>query len=127
MYYFKTDFVRDEDNTEQAKYSLVEKADGLLCIAENIFDEVERNEYSSHYASKDRHLFIFNDYYSEEKFKEFRNRVLNANGTKVVYIYSSDNNVDTNLINDNRVVIKPIPSKIYEIYKEIVEGIKRGD
>ena len=127
LYYFKTDFVKDEDNTEQAKYCLVEKVDGLLCIAENIFDEVERNEYSSHYASKDRHLFIFNDYYSEEKFKEFRNRVLNANGTKVVYIYSSDNNVDTNLIKDNRVVIKPIPSKIYEIYKEIVEGIKRGD
>lgn len=127
LYYFKTDFVKDEDNTEQAKYSLVEKVDGLLCIAENIFDEVERNEYSSHYASKDRHLFIFNDYYSEEKFKEFRNRVLNTTGTKVVYIYSSDNNVDTNLINDNRVVIKPIPSKIYEIYKEIVEGIKRGD
>lgn len=127
LYYFKTDFVKDEANTEQAKYCLVEKVDGLLCIAENIFDEVERNEYSSHYASKDRHLFIFNDYYSEEKFKEFRNRVLNANGTKVVYIYSSDNNVDTNLIKDNRVVIKPIPSKIYEIYKEIVEGIKRGD
>ena len=127
LYYFKTDFVKDEDNTEQAKYCLVEKVDGLLCIAENIFDEVERNEYSSHYASKDKHLFIFNDYYSEEKFKEFRNRVLNANGTKVVYIYSSDNNVDTNLIKDNRVVIKPIPSKIYEIYKEIVEGIKRGD
>ena len=127
LYYFKTDFVRDEANTEQAKYCLVEKVDGLLCIAENILDEVERNEYSSHYVSKDRHLFIFNDYYSKEKFDEFKNRVLNENGSKVVYIYSADNNIDIKLIKDNQVVIKPIPSKIYKIYKEIVEGIKKGE
>lgn len=127
LFYFKTDFIKDENNTEQARYSLVEKVDGLLCIAENIFEEVERNDYSSHYKSKNKHLFIFNDYYSKEKFDEFKQRILKTIGSKIVYIYSSNNDVDPTLINDKDVIIKPIPSKIYEIYKEIVEEIKRGE
>lgn len=127
LFYFKTDFVKDENNTEQARYSLVEKVDGLLCIAENIFEEVERNDYSSHYKSKNKHLFIFNDYYSKEKFDEFKQRILKTIGSKIVYIYSSNNDVNPTLINDKDVIIKPIPSKIYEIYKEIVEEIKRGE
>lgn len=127
LFYFKTDFVKDENNTEQARYSLVEKVDGLLCIAENIFEEVERNDYSSHYKSKNKHLFIFNDYYSKEKFDEFKQRILKTIGSKIVYIYSSNNDVDPTLINYKDVIIKPIPSKIYEIYKEIVEEIKRGE
>lgn len=127
LYYFKTDFVKDQNNTEQARYDLVEKVDGLLCIVENIFDEVERNTYSSHYSSKDRHLFIYNDYYSPETFEEFKNRVINCKGERIVYVYSSDNNVDETLFEDKTIQLKPIPMKIYEIYKEIVEEIKRGE
>lgn len=126
LYYFKTGFIKDEENTEQAKYNLVEKVDALLCIYENIFDEIERNDYSSHFVGNNRHLFIYNDYYNVQKFEEFKDRVLNANGEKIVYVYSSDNNIDPTLIEREDVVIKPIPSKIYEIYKEIVEEIKRG-
>ena len=127
LYYFKTDFIKDEPNTEQAKYNLVEKVDALLCIAENVFNEIERNEYSSHYQDNDKHLFIYNDYFNETKFNEFKNRILNCLGEKIVYIYSSDNNLDENLIVGNNITLKPIPSKIYEIYKEIVEDIKRGE
>lgn len=126
LYYFKPDFIKDEENTEQAKYNLVEKVDALLCIRENIFDEKERNEYSSHFVGNNKHLFIYNDYYNVQKFEEFKGRVLNASGEKIVYVYSSDNNVEPTLIEREDVVIKPIPSKIYEIYKEIVEDIKRG-
>lgn len=72
-------------------------------------------------------MFIYSNYYNEIKFKEFKQRVLNASGTKVVYIFSSDNNVDETLFEGIKdVEVKPIPSKIYEIYKEIVEDIKRG-
>ena len=127
LYYFKTDFIKDEANAEQARYNLVEKVDSLLCIAENIFEEVERNDYSSHYASNDRHLFIYNDYFNATKFEEFKQRVLSAEGHKIVYIYSSDNTLDESLIVGNNIELKPIPSKIYEIYKEIVEEIKRDE
>lgn len=129
LIYYKTDFIKDSNNTDQAKYCLVEKVDELLCISEDIFIQLERNDYSSHYVSNDktRHMFIYSDYYNETKFKEFKQRVLSALGTKVVYIFSSDNNVDETLFEGIKdVEVKPIPSKIYEIYKEIVEDIKRG-
>ena len=127
LFYFETAFIKDEINTEQVKYNLVEKADGLLCIAENIFDEAERNEYSSHFMCGDAHLFIYNDFYNESKFSEFKARVCAAQGRKIVYVYSSDNTVDETLFDDPSITLKPIPSKIYEVYKEIVEDIKRGE
>lgn len=129
LIYYKTDFIKDSNNTDQAKYCLVEKVDELLCISEDIFIQKERNDYSSHYVSNDnnRHMFIYSDYYNEEKFKEFKQRVLDTNGRKIVYLFSSDNNVDETLFEGvSGVTVKPIPSKIYEIYKEIVEDIKRG-
>ena len=50
LYYFKTDFVKDEKNRDQAKYSLVEKCNELLCILEDCYDLVESHnswyEYS---------------------------------------------------------------------------------
>ena len=120
LIYYKTDFIKDSNNTDQAKYCLVEKVDELLCISEDIFIQLERNDYSSHYVSNDekRHMFIYSDYYNEIKFKEFKQRVLNAFGTKVVYIFSSDNSVDETLFEGTKdIEVKPIPSKIYEIYK----------
>ncbi len=129
LIYYKTDFIKDSNNADQAKYCLVEKVDELLCISEDIFVQLERNDYSSHYISNDdtRHMFIYSDYYNEEKFNEFKQRVLKANGKKIVYVFSSDNNVDETLFEEvENVEVKPIPSKIYEIYKEIVEDIKRG-
>ncbi len=129
LIYYKTDFIKDSNNTDQAKYCLVEKVDELLCISEDIFIQLERNDYSSHYVSNDntRHMFIYSDYYNEEKFKEFKQRVLDTNGIKIVYVFSSDNNVDETLFEKVKdVEVKPIPAKIYEIYKEIVEDIKRG-
>ena len=127
LYYFKTDFVRDESNVEQAKYSLVERVDSLICILENIYTEVEMNDYSSHYTDGKKHLFIYNEYFNEKKFSEFKNRVKKTNGTKIVYVFSGDNEIDPELINEDGVILKPIPSKIYEIYKEISESIKRGE
>jgi len=127
LHYFKTAFIENHKNSDQAKYSLVEKVDGLLCILEDIFIEEDRNSYSSHFRDGSRHLFIYNDYYSEGSFAEFKKRVIESKGEKIVYVYSSDNNVDTSLFAGFDVTVKPIPSKIYEIYREIVEGIKRGE
>lgn len=48
-----------------------------------------------------------------------------AKGEKIVYIYSSDNSLDMYDLTDlSDSTIKPIPSKIYEIYKEIIGQIK---
>lgn len=129
LYYLKTDFVEDCNNKDQAKYNLVEKVDSLLCILEDIYERKECNDYSSHYSSIDnnKHLFIYNEYYNKEKFDEFMSRVNKEKGEKIVYIFSSDNEVDESLNKYKNIVFKSIPSKIYEIYKEIAEGIKREE
>ena len=44
LIYYKTDFIKDCNNTDQAKYCLVEKVDELLCISEDIFVQLERND-----------------------------------------------------------------------------------
>lgn len=126
LFFYRTDFISDEKNVEQAKYNLVEKVDSLLCISENIFSLKERGDYFSHYCDSNRHLFIYSDYYSENKWNAFKKLVLSATGEKIVYVYSSDNEIDESLISGKDVSIKPIPAKIYEIYKEIVEDIKRN-
>ncbi len=130
LIYYKTDFIPDSKNTDQAKYCLVEKVDELLCISEDIFINQSRNDYSSHYVSNDkkRHMFIYSDYFDNEKFNKFKEEVLSVEGEKTVYMFSLDNTIDETLFDtDSGVELKPIPSKIYEIYKEIVESIKRGE
>lgn len=127
LYFFKTDFIKDTKNSDQAKYNLVEKVDELLCILEDTFHFESRNDFSSHYSNKEKHLFIYNDYFNEQKYNAFKDTVLKVNGEKVVYIFSTDNSVDESIVFDNSTVVKSIPSKIYEIYKEISDGIKRGE
>lgn len=47
-------------------------------------------------------------------------------GEKTVYMFSTNNSVDIRPFDGmDDVTVKPIPSKIYEIYKEIVEDIKK--
>lgn len=129
LLYYITEFIEDSQNTDQAKYCLVEKIDELLCVIENTFIKQSRNEYMAHYSSVDKsnNTFIYFDYYDDEKFIEFKCAVNGTEGKKVVYVFSEDNVVDALLFKDTEdTTVKPIPAKIYEIYKEIVEDIKRG-
>lgn len=128
LYYFKTDFVKDEANRDQAKYSLVEKCNGLLCILEDCYDSVSSHNVWFEYSSNDKELFIYNDFYSEDSFNEMKRRIGEVKKPCILYVFSTSDSLDAvDLDGLNNVVVKPIPSKIYEIYKEIVEGIKRGE
>lgn len=130
LMYYKTDFIKDSKDTDQAKYCLVEKVDELLCIVEETYIAKERTEHYSHYESLngEKHTFIYSDYYSEEPFKNFCELISGIDGEKTVYMFSTDNVIDERLFASlNDVTVKPIPNKIYEIYREIVEDIKRGE
>lgn len=130
LMYYKTEFIKDSKDTDQAKYTLVEKVDELLCIIEETYIEKERTDYYSHYETfaGDKHTFIYSDYYSPEPFSDFIKLIDSVEGEKIVYMFSTDNLIDEKLFeNITEVTIKPIPNKIYEIYKEIVEDIKRGE
>lgn len=130
LIFYKTDFIEDSRDTDQGKYSLVEKVDELICIKEETFVAKERTEHFSHYESfsGEKHTFIYSDYYSAEPFSDFIKLINSVDGEKIVFMFSTDNVVDEKLFeNINNITLKPIPSKIYDIYKEIVEDIKRGE
>lgn len=127
--YFKTQFINDCKDRDQAKYNLVEKINGLLSIVEDCYTEIGKTSYSYHYiGSSNKHMFIYNDFYSEEKFNSFANEVNLTKGEKIVYVFTIGNEVDSSiseLLKDS--IVKPVPTKIYENYKDIVEDIKRGE
>ena len=128
--YYKTEFIKDSKDTDQAKYTLVEKVDELLCILEETHVKKERTDYYSHYETfaGDKHTFIYSEYYSAEPFSDFIKLIDSVDGEKIIYMFSTDNIIDEKLFeNITEITIKPIPNKIYEIYKEIVEDIKRGE
>lgn len=128
LIYLKTDFVHDEKNRDQAKYSLVEKCNSLLCLLEDCYELIEKKGPWFEYASPDKELFIYNDFYSNDSFSEMKSRIRNIKKQCILYVFSTDENLDLVDVNDlQNVVLKPIPTKIYEIYKEIVAEIKRGE
>ncbi len=131
--YFKTDFVEDSILKEQAKYSLVEQCDGLLCILEGCYDICNEGQSYNIYlnSSKNKSLSIFNDNFDDKLFSEMLEKVNKTNVEEnVVYYFSLDSNIDTSIEKKvlekvSNAVVKPIPSKIYEIYKKIVDEAER--
>ena len=130
IHYYRAETIPRDSNTDQSKYNLVTKVDSLLCIMEETYNVVEIADNYAHYTSSDhlKHTLIYNDYYSESPFESFKKIVLSTPGNKVVYVFSLDNSVDKTLFGEMPdVVVKPIPSKIFEIYQEVTECLKRGD
>jgi adenine-specific DNA-methyltransferase len=129
FHYFKTDFISHSGNADQSKYDLVEKVNHLLCISENVFNLVEQTNKYFIYGDTDglKEVFMFIDYYDKVSFDMFKNKIESSKATeKIVYVFSTDNMVDERVFEGIKgIELKPIPSKMYEIYKEIVQDIKR--
>lgn len=126
MVYFKTDFVKDQVNRDSAKYSLVAKCNGLLCILEDCYNLIEQGHEWFHYSSNNKDMFVYTDFCNIETFNEMKKKILSCQKPIILYVFSTDENLDGFDLSDlKNVSVKPIPSKIYEIYKEIVEEIKR--
>ena len=130
LHYYKTDFIPHNGNADQSKYDLVEIVNHLLCISENVYNLIDQSEKHYIYGSSDRtkEVFMYIDYYDKVSFDKFLAKIQSSQAKeKIVYVFSSDNTVDEKLFEGIKgIELKPIPSKMYEIYKEIVEDIKRG-
>lgn len=130
LHYYKCDFIPNVGNQDQAKYNLVEKVNHLLCILENTFELVviKSKYFIYRNVNLQKYLYIYIDYYDQKSFDDFKDEIINTKcNSKVVYIYSNDSVIDESLLVAlPKIEVKVIPSKIYEIYREIVEEIKRG-
>lgn len=131
--YFRTSFLNDVNNRDQAKYNLVQKCDSLLCIKEHVYEKVESAESFNIYIRHDQKaMAIFNDYFEEKSFLSMIEKLKNINiDNVIIYYFSLDNTIDENLEklaleHIENSVVKPIPSKIYEVYKKNTDGLRRN-
>lgn len=130
LHYFKTDLVHDDPEADQSKFQLVEKLDSLLCIYEDVFNKHKEAKEFSHFSSYDdkKHVFIYKDIYGIDSFDKLCKYINKYGGNKILYMFTLDDCTDFAECDElNDVEIKPIPAKMYEIYKTIAEEIKRGE
>lgn len=130
LHYYKTDFIPHNGNADQTKYDLVEKVNHLLCISENVYVLIDQSDKHYIYANTTatKEVFMYIDYYDKPSFDKFLTKIQTSKAhEKIVYVFSTDNTVDERLFEGIKgAELKPIPSKMYEIYKHIVEEIKWG-
>ncbi|MEG0034693.1 MAG: DNA methyltransferase [Bacilli bacterium] len=134
LIYYKTELIDNNHSIDQNKYNLVEKCNELLCLSENIFTLIkkEKSFFIYNNLNSKKWLFIYFDYYNNDQFSQMLNELEKQNEEiKIVYLFSLNNEIDANeeklIFNRiHNVTIKPIPSKIYEIYMKIMDDLKRN-
>ena len=120
--YYKTAFVGKNnilDVIDQDKIELAYNAGGLLAIAENTLDLIEKNDYWQFFENKDRYTAI---YFKEEadKFDDFLKKVGELERPTTVYVFSWDSEgLTDDFAMMSHVRVKAIPQPILEIYKRI--------
>ncbi len=120
--YFETAFV-GKNNILKAddgdKIELAYNAGGMLAIAENTYDPVEKTDSWQIFESEKRYTAI---YFKEEfgKYDDFVERVKKLNRPTSVYVFSWEKEMDFEEFEDNKqIAVKTIPQPILEIYKQI--------
>ena len=120
--YFKTAFVGKNNilaADDADKIELAYKAGGLLAVAENTFDQVERNDHWQIFENEKQNTAV---YFREEfsKFDDFIEKVRKLKKPTVVYIFSWEKEFEFNDFDDDKnIKVKTIPQPILEIYQQI--------
>lgn len=128
--YYKSKLIERHRSDDQTKYNMMEDIDGLLCVIENIFEVEKIDEDICIYKNKftNKILMIYKDYFNKNKVDILLDYIKSNQDKKIVlYPFSTDDNIfigGTDVFTN--LVVKPIPTKIYNIYKEMVEEIKKG-
>lgn len=127
LYYYQTDFVKDSPSRDQAKYNLVFNIPELLGLSEGIMHFEHTGESYSVYSSVEsgRKMFVYFDLGNSASLNKMIEEANLEKTNPLVFIFSLDNTIDTMVQSRMpKSVLKPVPAKIYEIYKHLVEDIK---
>ncbi len=120
--YYKTAFVGKNNilnANDKDKLELAYNAGGMLAIAENTLEKVEKNNYFQIFENGKQYTAI---YFREElnKLDAFIKKVRSLKKPVVVYIFSWEKELNFNEFEDYKnIIVKTIPQPILEIYKQI--------
>jgi len=116
--YYKTDFV-DAEPTDLNKKKLVDKSTEMLCLKEDCFDEIKKNNNFSIFTnSQNKNLGII---YDDSGIEPFKKEAKKLNKKFTVYVFSLDESAREEEFEDIKklVNLKPIPAVILNVYKQI--------
>lgn len=124
--YYKTDFVDNKGTKDQIYYDLTEKCIPMLCIKEDTYDLIRKNEQYAIYSNKNNNKYTC-VYYDTigDKYDEFIESLKKIEEEKVLYIFSLGNEIEEPRLKEiKNYRIEAIPQRIYGLYKKLVKMSK---
>lgn len=126
--YFKTDFVEIKGSRDQLYFDLTEKCVPMLCVKENTHVLIKCNEEFIIFSNeqKNKYTCVYFDAFGNNYY-EFISTIENIQSYKSLYIFTLGNQINMNeLVNVKNFNVEPIPYKILELYKKIVNLSKEA-
>ena len=131
---FETSFVEKSASDDQSKFDLVSRVDGLLSIRESTFIKFKEHRLYNIFTNGQRkkYVFIFPNIPTREKMTDFISDIKKLDGEIILYMFSLSNEVEElkplfSMEVLERISLKPIPTKIYEIYKSWIRNLRVED
>ncbi len=124
--YYKTEFVENNVTKDQLFYDMTEECIPMLCIKEDTFDEIEKNDEYVIYTNKekDKYTCVYFDSMNR-KYDEFMNKLKDIQARKIIYIFTLGNMIEDQELDEvKNYKIEAIPQKIYNLYKKLVKKSK---
>ncbi|RJQ34602.1 site-specific DNA-methyltransferase [Candidatus Parcubacteria bacterium] len=120
--YYKTAFVKNTISRDELKTKITQECTEMLCLRENIFEEVKKTKAYRIYKQNDRVLVVYYDL-ERNKLDTLKNNLDKIKGDKVLYCFTLDSlGLDKkDFIKWDDVRLEPIPQKILDVYKNIYE------
>lgn len=121
--YFKTEFITNSGTRDQLYYDLTEKCIPMLCVKENTHEIYESNDEYIIYTNRDKSKFacVYFDIFGVN-YEQFIKKIETIDEYKALYIFSLNDYVCLDdLLDVKNYSIEPIPYRILDLYKKIVE------
>lgn len=126
--YYKTEFVENSGTRDQIYYDLTEKCIPMLCVKEDTYELIEKNDQYAIYTNKEKNKFtcVYFDTIGN-KYEEFVDKVKAIEEKKVLYIFTLGNKIEEpRLAEIKNYTIEAIPQRIYELYKKLAKMSKEN-
>ncbi len=125
--YYKTEFV-DRERTSRNMRALMKMATDMLCIKEDLYDEVEgfgqlpqKDGIYRHFRKEGKQMLVI---YKEDYIEDFIAEIEKMEVTQRihVYVFSPSNDPFTEVFDEvaDKVKLVALPAAIYEAYKEVL-------
>lgn len=124
--YYKTEFVDNNVTKDQIYYDLTEKCIPMLCIKENTYIDIEKNDQYAIFSNNEKNKFtcVYFDTIGN-KYDEFIEKVKNINENKILYIFTLGNKIEEpRLVDIKNYRIEAIPQRIYDLYRKLAKMSK---